>query len=131
MRLVLDTNVLISGIFWTGAPHHILARWAKGRIEIAVTETILAEYLAVLQRFDPRGTLVAQWEQFFIHHTTIVEDQNIISISRDQSDNVFINCALVAHAAYIVSGDKDLLSLKSISPIPIITPAALLKILKN
>lgn len=131
MRLVLDTNVLISGIFWKGPPYQILRLWAERKITIVASQTILNEYIAVLRRLDPHDALMKKWEQFFINHIVITEDRNILSLSRDPNDDVFINCAFIARAQYIVSGDKDLLSLASISPTPVITPATLLRILKK
>jgi len=50
MKIVLDTNVLISGIFWKGVPGEILDYWTSDKIEIVVTEEILKEYIDIIQR---------------------------------------------------------------------------------
>ena len=44
MKVVLDTNVFISGVFFTGPPHRILDAWRRGRVQIVVTPEILTEY---------------------------------------------------------------------------------------
>ena len=44
MKVVLDTNILISGVFFTGPPHQILDAWRRGSVQIVVTPEILAEY---------------------------------------------------------------------------------------
>lgn len=50
MRVVLDTNVLVSGIFFTGPPYEILSAWQDGRVRLVVTLEIVREYEAVLER---------------------------------------------------------------------------------
>ena len=47
MKIVLDTNVLISGIFFTGPPYQILKAWQKGKTSFAVSKEILTEYQRV------------------------------------------------------------------------------------
>jgi predicted nucleic acid-binding protein len=44
MKIVLDTNVLIAGIFWGGTPGQIITAWEKNAFEVVVTEPVLAEY---------------------------------------------------------------------------------------
>lgn len=50
MRVVLDANVVVSGIFWSGPPQNILKRWLKGKLTLLVSGPILAEYQDVLRR---------------------------------------------------------------------------------
>lgn len=47
MKVVLDTNVLISGIFWKGTPRKILDEWSKGKFQLVVTPNIFTEYQRV------------------------------------------------------------------------------------
>src|SRR2546425_6910490 len=54
MKVVLDTNVLISGVFFSGLPARILAAWADGRFELVVTVEVLAEYRRVAERLHKR-----------------------------------------------------------------------------
>ena len=129
MRVVLDTNVLISGIFWKGAPYSIVAAWAKGRFEVVISKNILHEYFAVLKRIDTRGDIAEQWGMFILENAHVVKASNLVKLSRDNADDKFINTALIGQADYIISGDDDLLSLKEKSPVAVISPRKFLVIL--
>lgn len=131
MKIVLDTNVLISGIFWKGAPHAVIRAWSQNRFAVIASKDILDEYVTVLQRIDPGGTLVEQWTVFLAEHTQIVEGHTRVRLSRDHRDDMFINAAVSGGADYIVSGDDDLLSLGRESPVPILTPRAFAALLKK
>lgn len=122
MRVVLDTNVLVSGIFWKGVPQNILAAWAQGKFTVVISGDILDEYLAVLKRIDAVGTIAEQWALFIIEHAQVVKDSGLVKLSRDSADDKFINTAIVGRADHIVSGDDDLLSLHTKSPVTIISP---------
>ncbi|MCK4506593.1 MAG: PIN domain-containing protein [Candidatus Aegiribacteria sp.] len=54
MRIVVDTNVLISAVFFGGKPGFILDAWRDRKLEFIITEETLAEYVAVLHRFGIR-----------------------------------------------------------------------------
>ena len=54
MKVVLDTNVLISGIFFSGAPARILAAWADRRFELVASVEVLTEYRRVAERFQKK-----------------------------------------------------------------------------
>lgn len=127
MKVVLDTNVFISGIFWSGSPHKVLMLWAKNKINLLVTKKILNEYLRILHKFDHEGSLAQKWGAFVLENSIIIEDKNLVQICRDSEDNKFLNCAITGGANYIVSGDDDLLSLKIIGSTEIITSAKFLK----
>src|SRR6266852_8358417 len=128
MKIVLDTNVLISGIFWKGVPGEILDYWTSDKIEIVVTEEILKEYIDIIQRMAPKDEdLSKHWATFLQENAEIIMSVSNIKVCRDPDDDKFINCALSIGAAYIVSGDNDLLSVISIESINIITPSGFLK----
>lgn len=127
MRLVLDTNVLISGIFWKGAPHQIVQLWAEGAAQIFVTKKILHEYFDVLNRINPNDEIVSEWQSFILQNTSIIADSDIIQLCRDPHDDMFINCAFFSNADYLISGDNDLLSLKKSAPVEIISPSDFVK----
>lgn len=131
MRIVLDTNVLVSGIFWEGPPSKIITSWIRGNIKVFVTKKILKEYFEVLDRFDTSREIAKKWEMLILENVAVVEEKKRIKLSRDPHDDKFINCALAAKATYIISGDRDLLTLKEKSPIKIITPSEFCKIWKK
>ena len=55
MRIVVDTNVLISGIYLSGTPNKILDSWANDKLDILITKDILSEYFDVINRIDPKN----------------------------------------------------------------------------
>lgn len=130
MKVVLDTNVLISGIFWKGTPHTIIAAWAENGFEVVISKKILSEYLAVLKTIDTHGDVAERWAIFITEHAQVVNDNAIVKLSRDADDDKFINAAITGKADYIISGDDDLLSLQGKSPVTIITPRAFLAVLR-
>lgn len=126
MKIVLDTNVFISGIFWKGSPSKILNLWANNKIEVVVTKKIVSEYLRVIKKIDQSEELSSKWKAFIQKNSIMLIDKSSIKICRDPDDDKFLNAALTGKVQYIVSGDDDQLILKSIDTIKIITPAQFL-----
>ena len=132
MKIVLDTNVLVSGIFWRGTPREILFFWVEGKFEIIASKSILEEYRTVIHRIDPNSEVSDRWFIFILEKCYIVPNHQIKRISRDSDDDKFINCSIVGNADYLVSGDSDLTQLSKSNdlPITILTPAEFLRRLK-
>ena len=75
MRVVVDTNVLISGVFWSGTPGHILEAWLTGTFVLLVTDAILDEYFEVLDRIAAkigRPDLAGHWKALLFDHAEMV-----------------------------------------------------------
>lgn len=123
MKIVVDTNVLISGVFFGGFPKKILSASVKGRIRTCASMEILNEYQEIIQEMVQRrqGHIDASILNPLIQSMEIIEPISQIEICRDPDDNKFINCARDAHAIYIVSGDKDLLTIQQFENISIVT----------
>ncbi len=128
MKIVLDTNVFISGIFWKGTSHKIVELWACRKIQIVITKSIFEEYIDVIKRFDEGRTITRRWKAFVVENSQIIEEKMQIKICRDPDDDKFLSCALLGEADYLVSGDDDLLSLKTIGTTKIVNPAQFLKL---
>lgn len=131
MKVVLDTNVLVSGIFWKGAPYNLLRAWAENRFEVIVNKAILTEYLTVLHRIDVQGDIAKRWSVFLLEQVIVVKDRYRIRLVRDASDDKFINAALSGNADFIISGDDDLLSLQDRCPISIVNPRKFFDLLRK
>lgn len=123
MRVVLDTNVVVSSL-WSGPPSGILAACREGRVRVLVSLPILEEYFAVLTRFevtdedmDLFGSLFTDPSRTEICSPTV----RVRRIREDPSDDKFLECAVAGGADFIVSGDKHLLKLGSFRGIPILT----------
>lgn len=123
-RIVLDTNVIISGLLFGGLPGILIKYVMDGSIELAITPTLEAELERVLQTKFPHT-------QTAIHDTLevlreiairVVPTEKITLISEDPDDNAVLECAVSARADVIVSGDNHLLLLKKFRHIWILSP---------
>jgi len=125
MRIVLDTNVLISGIYFNGLPGKVLQAWRDKRFQLVVSTEILEEYLTVAQRLAERYTNI-EYEEIL---GLIIENSEIIQatklpepVSEDPDDDKFLACALVSNTSIIVSGDSDLLTVSGYADIRVLSP---------
>jgi putative PIN family toxin of toxin-antitoxin system len=130
----LDTNVIVSGILFQGPPRRCLEAAIAGRYRPAASHPILTETESVLQRrkFGLTDAFVAitmrELESLCDLHFPKVLHNVVI---RDPKDNMIVDCAVEATANYIVSGDKDLLSLGTAVGIPIVSPAVFIDALAD
>ena len=122
MKVVLDTNVLVSGIFWGGLPEKILLMAIEDKIDVYATEEILSEYFRIIDKIGKKDKeLCSQWKMLLVQLVKIVEPIKKIKICRDPKDDMFLECAVSCGAKYLISGDDDLLSIKEINKTQIIT----------
>ena len=132
MRVVLDTNVLLSALAFPGSkPDQIRLRVRHGEIELFLSDFILAELERILRdkfRFttrqtDDRVTAIRRMA------TLVVPKERIALVAAKDDDNRILECAVAAHADYLVTGDKEhLLPLQSIGTTRIVTPATFLEL---
>ncbi len=125
MKVVLDTNVLISGIFFSGPPSEILRAWQKGIIRIITSEQILSEYQRVadeLQKQFPDIHVDNILELLTIHSEVVDTKRIKITECVDLDDNKFFECAIVGKCYLIISGDKHLLKLSGYQEISVLKP---------
>lgn len=127
-RVVLDSNVVISGLLYSGPPSRILDLALEGDLELAISSPLLTEVEGVLRRKFPQAT-EAVWETLATLQAIslmVTPHEAVTVVRRDPSDNRVLECALAAHADVIVSGDQHLLALRDFRGIPIFTPTAFL-----
>ncbi len=132
MRVVLDTNVFISGIHWTGASGKIINAWIDDRFELISSEEILQELAKTLLNFKRPLS-----QEDILHWISLIAAKAIIviptidfnAVKADPDDNKFVNVAVEGNADYIVSQDRDLLDIKEFQSINIVHPEDFLKIL--
>lgn len=124
MRVVIDTNILISAIFWGGKPKRLLNSVRRGEIIFLTTETLLAELREVLTSRDKPFRLSDKDAGIIIDHlkgiSHLVSTTVKINVCRDEPDNRVLECALDGGADSIVTGDNDLLDLKTFKGIRIV-----------
>ena len=123
MKIVVDTNVVISGVFFGGFPRRILEGIVGEEIQACATAEIVNEYSRVIEEMINRrqGKLNKNILTPLISKLQFVEPETEIDICRDPDDNKFLGCAVDGKALYIVSGDKDLLVLERCEGVEIIT----------
>ena len=123
MRVVIDTNVLVSAVLG-GQLAEVITRWQAGAFTLVVSDAIAAEYLTVLRRpkfglpahvIDAIGAYVFQRAEF------VTPAEALRVVAADPKDDKFIEAAVAGSVDMIVSGDKHLLSLGAYHAIPIIT----------
>ena len=118
MRLVLDTNTVVSALLWKGAPRRLLREVAVARVQLFTSNALLAELAYVLSRSNFKKQIaslgVSPTELFdtYTKQVKIVEPVGLPRTAPDPDDDVVIGTALAAKADFIVTGDKPLLSVK-------------------
>ena len=132
--MVLDTNILVSGLLWSGPPRQVLDAARRDEIQLFTTQVLLDELADVLGRDKfatrlkqagvSRDTLVIGFKAL----ANLIEPQAIPpTILDDPDDDAVLACAVPAKARIIVSGDSHLLKLANFSDISILTATDLLK----
>ena len=127
MRIVLDTNVLISGIYFSGLPGKILQAWRSRKLQLLVSVEILEEYLSVAERLASRygGVEYEGILGLIVQNAELVQTTDLPEpVCEDPDDDKFLACALASNTNIIVSGDSDLLKVSGYCGIQVLTPKA-------
>ena len=124
MRIVVDTNVIASAIFFGGNPRELLRKCFSDEFEIVCTEDIFNEYIATIKKLTERYKKGSGTEIIPILAENLVFIQNKFyeQYSRDPDDDKFLSCAIASKSKYIISGDKHLLKIGRYLNSRIITP---------
>jgi len=130
MRFVLDSNLIVSGLIWRGIPGRILNAARVGIIELYTCDELLQELARVLNypRFAHKiqqltGNPNKLHASYAALTQTVLLPSQLARVCRDHDDDIVLACALAAQAHAIVTGDKDLLSLRQYQQIPILNAA--------
>lgn len=134
MRIVADTNVLVSALLWTGLPHHLLIAAEAGRITLYTSLPLIDELHGVLSRQKFAARLVARQVMLeeviagYIRLAHLVLPAPLPPIILDDpDDDAVLACAVAAEASYIVSGDVHLVRLKRYGSIHIVPPGCFVR----
>lgn len=134
MRVVLDTNTVVSALLWRGTPNHLVEAARHWPSTFCTSTFLLAELEEVLTREHLAAAVAASGEtaealvgRYRAISTTVVVAPLGSPVSRDPDDDQVIACAIAAAAEVIVSGDLDLLSVGTYEGIRIITAAECLR----
>lgn len=128
MRIVADTNIVVSAFLWGGAPKALLSAAREQRITLFTSAMLMAELEDVLtrpkfaRRFEAIGSSPTVLLDRYLNLARFVIPAALDPvISRDPDDDHVLACARTAHADLIVSGDDHLLSLGHFQTIPVVT----------
>lgn len=125
MRVVLDTNVFISGLFFTGPPHQILKAWRDGKLKLLISMEILEEYQRVgsaLAEQFPKIDLKPMLEFIVIYAEMVVAPPLPEPVCADPDDDKFLACAITSNTRIVVSGDKHLLQVSGYQGVQVLRP---------
>lgn len=113
MRVVVDTSVLLPGVFFGGPPRDVLAAWRAGRFEVVVSPEIVREYVRIGERLSARfpGADLERVLEMIAADATLVSAPPLPEpVCEDGDDDKFLACAVAAGVGYVVSSDRALLA---------------------
>ena len=125
IRLVTDTNVFISAVFFAGTPYAILDAWRRKKVELIVSRAMLDEYQETGEKLSRQfpGVDVAPWLVLLEQYAVMVEPSPLPhQVCTDPDDDLFLACACAAGAKLICSGDKALLRTSGYCGIEVLKP---------
>jgi uncharacterized protein len=125
LKVVMDTNVFVSAVFFSGPPYQILKAWQSREFELVVSQEILDEYRQVgeiLAEERPRIDLNPILT-FVIEHAKVYKPAKLKKpVCEDPDDDKFFACALASGSRVIISGDKHLLKVSGYEGIEVLKP---------
>lgn len=125
MRVVIDTNVLMSAILFGGIPGRILSAWRSGHVTLVMSSEIVHEYLRVSERLRERypGVDAQAVLALIVERAEVVSDEPLPRpVCEDPDDDKFLACALTAGVDLVVSGDRKLLAVSAYRGVRVVTP---------
>jgi len=130
-RVVLDTNVLVSSLLFSGVSNRLVGLWQSGVIRLHASGEIIREYTRVLAypkfKLSEEESLSLLREEVLPFVTPVNVCKVLPIIKEDPSDDQFLACALAGKADVIISGDKHLLNLEDYRGIPILNVSRFLE----
>jgi len=125
VKVILDTNVFVAGVFFSGPPYTILDAWRHGRVSLVASPEIMEEYRRVVHELavefpsvDPGPPL----ELVAIHAAFVDAPPLPAPVCTDASDDIFLACAVASGTKTVVSGDKALLRTSGYEGVEVLTP---------
>lgn len=127
MRIILDTNVLVSGIFFSGPPYDILNAWRNSEVKLVVSVEIFDEYRRVGQRLASKypGVEIGPFLGLVAVHSEFITAPALHeTVCDDPTDDMFFACAIASGCSIIVSGDRHLHRANGYGGVEVVRPRA-------
>jgi len=138
VRIVIDTNVLLSALLWHGTPHTLFNQVRAGTVELVMSQALLEEFTGVItrQKFAAILQRTTRTPERILNELQALAEMVAAPplpqpVCRDPDDDAVLACALAAQADLVVSGDADLLVLEQFQEIRIVTPAQAVNIIST
>lgn len=131
MRIVLDTNVFISGVFFSGPPYEILKAWRENAVQVVMSPEIFDEYQRVgrvLAVEFPGVDLGEILELLLVHAELILAPALPGTVCDDPDDDKFLACAMAGECDVVVSGDRHLLRATGYGGVRVLSPREFLEV---
>lgn len=127
MKVVLDTNVLISGVISTGITHDVVVAGFHGTYQLIVSEETLTEFEDTLQKYPDKFNMSqtdirTEVDTIRLFADFVNPEENLTVVEDDPDDDKFLEAAVAGDVDYLVSGDSHLLDLGSFRDIDIVDP---------
>ena len=130
IRVLPDTNIIISSVFWRGNPYEVVRRGILGEYQLVISTEILDEAVDKLKnKFQFPEESIQELIDILMTHCHIVDVTSKFDVVRDKKDNKIIECAFDGKVDYIVTGDSDLLVLKDFKGIRVVKAKEFLEII--
>ena len=125
MKVIIDTNVFVSGVFFSGPPFKILEAWQHKKLSLYLSPDIFSEYKRVGEKLASKftGIDIDPWLSFVLMNASLIDAPILESqICEDPDDDKFLACAIAANVKIIISGDKHLLDVDGFNGITVYKP---------
>ena len=125
MKIVLDTNVFVSGVFFQGSSYQILKAWRDGKVQLVISQEILEEYQRVGETlaYQFPGVDLGPIVELLTLKTELTQAPGLPEpICDDPDDDKFLACALASNSEVTISGDKHLLKVSGYCGINVLRP---------
>jgi len=134
LSVTLDTNILVSGSFWTGDSFRILDLIDRKQITCVISKDIITEYDKIIisdeiiEKIKNKSLILSKVIQKVILNSEIAEPKTKLNLIKDDvADNIILECAKEGKVDFIITNDNHLLRLKEFKGIKIVTPKEFLK----
>lgn len=122
-KVVIDTNVFISGLLFGGNPERVLNLWIEKKFILCISPELQAEIVnKLIAKFHASDTFIKNLVYFLENGCEKYIPQRKVTVVRDKNDNFLLDLALAADAKYLITGDKDLLNLNHYQNTYILSP---------